>query len=187
MDLTFTAIQQFLLHHIWLAPFMYIALHILCAICFIPCSPMAIIAGVLWGKWLGLSFSITGALLASCTTFALARWCMRTPIYNFLNKRYSKTDWFLEQTQKHGWKFVASVQLNPIAPASTLGYLFGVTAIEFSTYASLTLALMLPLQILLVVLGDSFAKAYVGKLSWSIFAIFLIGIITLLLFKKRKK
>ncbi|MDP1615079.1 MAG: VTT domain-containing protein, partial [Methylococcales bacterium] len=116
----FEWIHYFLMQHPILSPLLYLVLHILCAVLIIPCSPMAVIAGALWGQWLGLGCSMLAAFLSSCVTFGLARYFLKAPLYRFFSRRYSKTDWFLDQTENHGWNFVAYVQLNPAAPRSTL-------------------------------------------------------------------
>lgn len=175
--------QSLLLQHALLSPIFYVLFHIVFAICLIPCSPMALIAGAIWGKWLGLGLSILAAFLSSCTTFCLSRRLLKKKIYALLSKRYSKTDWFLQQTKQHGWKFVASVQLNPAAPASTLGYLFGLTGIELSRYALLTLLFMMPLQVILVIVGDSFSKALLGQLSWIILGGLMVLISAIAVYK----
>ncbi len=167
MSTVFSGIQFFLSQHPVLAPFIYVLSHIFFAICLIPCSPMAVIAGVLWGKWLGLCMSILAAFISSCVTFSLSRFFLHDKIYAFLSKRYSKTDWFMEKTQTHGWKFVAAIQLNPAAPGSSLGYLFGLTRIAFSVYAFFLLLFMLPLQLVLVICGDSFFTILKGQMSWA--------------------
>src|SRR3990167_8045737 len=82
-----------------LSPILFTIFHMACAICIIPCSPMPVIAGLLWGKWLGLGISIFAAFVSACTTFWLARIFFRKTIYAFLAKRFKKTDWFLEQTE----------------------------------------------------------------------------------------
>jgi uncharacterized membrane protein YdjX (TVP38/TMEM64 family) len=172
--------QVFLAHHSILAPILYTVFHVIFAVCIIPCSPMAVIAGVLWGKWLGLAISIFAACLSSFVTFWLARIFFRKRLYDFFSKRYKKTDWFLEQTRKNGWKFVATVQLNPAAPGSTLGYIFGLTEISFSVYAFFLLLFMLPLQIILVMCGDSLLWLLSGKAPWILLAIMLLAIVYLL-------
>ena len=176
----FEWMQAFLAHHAVLAPFVYIFVHVVCAVCVIPCSPMAVIAGALWGKWLGLGMSISAAFLSSCTTFWLARRFFHKRVYAFLVKKFAKTDWFLEQTRKNGWKFVATVQLNPVAPGSTLGYLFGLTNISFLVYACFLLVFMLPLQIILVLCGDSMPELLSGKVPWVLLLVMLCAIAYLL-------
>ena len=178
MTVIFQYLQDFLIQHTLLSPIVYILSHIVFAIFLIPCSPMAVIAGAIWGKWLGLFISILSAFLASCSTFLLSRFYLKKRIYHFLNKRYSRTDWFLEQTKKHGWKFVAYVQLNPAAPGSTLGYLFGLTNIEFPKYAMYLFVFMLPLQLLLVFIGASLSSILTGKIAWLVLEI-PIGLLTI--------
>lgn len=182
----FAWIQIYLAQHTILAPFLYTIFHVVFAVCLIPCSPMALIAGMLWGKWLGLVISIFAAFLSSCTTFWLARRFFQRRIYAFLIKRFPKTDWFLEQTRKSGWKFVATVQLNPAAPGSTLGYLFGLTKISFSVYAFFLLIFMLPLQLVLVLCGDSMPQLISGKVSWILLLVMSLGIAYLLYGVKRE-
>ncbi|MDF1757367.1 MAG: VTT domain-containing protein [Legionellaceae bacterium] len=176
----FDWVQIFLAHHVILAPILYVVFHIIFAVCIIPCSPMAVIAGMLWGKGLGLGISILAAFLSSCTTFWLARIFFRKRVYNFLSKRYKKTDWFLEQTKKQGWKFVATVQLNPAAPGSTLGYIFGLTDISFVVYAFFLLLFMMPLQFILVLCGDSMPILLAGRTPWVLLGIMLLVILYLL-------
>lgn len=155
IDILFSIIQNFLMAHPIGSPFIYVLTHIVLAVAIIPCSPMTVIAGAIWGKWVGLLISIFSASLSSFFTFFLSRRLFRDAAYRFFRARYPKTDWLLAQTQKHGWKFVALVQLNPLAPASTLGYLFGLTRISFPVYAMFTLLFMIPLQVALVFLGDA--------------------------------
>ena len=166
LSVFFHGVQSFLADHAVLSPIAFIFSHILFAVFLVPCSPMAVIAGALWGKWLGLGISLLAAFLSSCTTFWVSRRFLREKMYRFLVKRYPKTDWFLEKTKIHGWKFVATVQLNPAMPGSTLGYLFGLTRIEFWVYAGFLFVFMLPLQILLVLCGDSFSKISSGAFPW---------------------
>lgn len=182
----FAQLQSYLAVHTLLAPFVFAFFHIVFAVCIIPCSPMALIAGALWGKWLGLGISIASAFLASCTTFALARLLFRKKIYSFLVKKYAKTDWFLEQTKKHGWKFVAFTQLNPAAPGSTLGYIFGLTEISFSVYAIFLLVFMLPLQVILVLCGDSMPTLLTGKMPWLLLLVMLLVILYFVYGAKRE-
>ena len=167
MDLAwfFDCLTVFLVQHPLEAPLFFILMHLVFAVCLLPCSPMALIAGALWGTWTGLLISVAAAFLSSCMTFGLSRFFLKERIVRFLSKRYPHTDWFFEQTKKHGWKFVAFIYLNPTAPASTSGYLFGLTKIDFNVYALLILVFMLPLQILLVVFGSAFTTSL---LRWNL-------------------
>lgn len=180
-------LQTFLAHHAIIAPIIFAVTHIFFAVFLIPCSPMPIIAGALWGKWLGLIISTVSAVLSSCTTFWLSRRFFKKRIYAFLSKRYAKTDWFLEQTKKHSWKFIASIQTNPAAPASTFGYLFGLSSIDFPVYAFFSFVFNLPLQIILVMFGDSVPTLLKSKIGLIFSVVLLAALIFILLKKKAPK
>lgn len=184
----FQWVQHYLMLHPLLSPLIYTALHILFAVCLIPCSPMAVIAGMLWGKWFGFSISVFAAFLSTCFTFGLSRLFLKNKIYQFLRKRYPRTDWFLEKTKRHGWKFVAAVQLNPSAPGSALGYLFGLTTIGFRVYAFYLLLFMLPLQLLLVFVGDSVSKIIdTTKIPWFFLEIVIMILAVYFFYRMRTK
>ena len=75
---------------------------------------------------------------------------------------------------------MATVQLNPAAPGSSLGYLFGLTGIAFSVYAFFLILFMLPLQIILVICGDSFPRLFTGNMLWIIAAVMVVVVVYLL-------
>ena len=160
IDGTIGLMQDFLQHHATLAPFVFILIHIGLAMCMLPCSPLTFAAGVLWGTAGGLAISILAALLSSFMTFWLARRFFRTRVHAFLRRRFPAVDRILDATERHGLKFVAAVQLNPALPASTFGYLFGLTNIGFPLYAGASLLFMLPLQLLLVAGGGSLGPLF---------------------------
>lgn len=160
-------IQHYLLIHPFFSPLLFIFFHILFASCFLPCSPLSVIAGLLWGNWGGLAIASSAAFLSSCCTFGLSRIFLKHKIYQFLILRYPRTEWFLASAKKHEGKFIASVQLNPIVPGSTLGYLFGLTHIDFAVYARYLVLCMLPPQLLLVGAGSSlFQVINAEKMPW---------------------
>ena len=136
-----------------LAPAIFIALHCAAAAAFLPCSPFTFAAGFLWGPGLGLAISVIAALAASCCTFLIARflsgaeWRDRTAA--------SAAGRMLAGLANFGWKGVAIAQLNPVLPASALGYVFGLSPLKLRTYAGAAFIAMLPLQTLFVMAGAS--------------------------------
>ena len=152
--------------HPYLAPALFIAVHVLLAVCLLPCSPMTLLAGVLWGGRLGFVLSLAGALASMAVTFALARGVLRDRIEGFLLRRYPRVAELLGKAVEHDWKLIAAVQLNPAVPGSSLGYPFGLTRIPFLRYLSLSFVFMLPLQLLLVQTGDSVVGAITATRSF---------------------
>ncbi|MHB8621943.1 MAG: TVP38/TMEM64 family protein [Sulfuricaulis sp.] len=163
----------FLQNHRISAPVFFVLIHTLLAAFFIPCSPLTIIAGILWGQQYGILFATLGALSASCFTFIVGRYLAADYIRRHLNK--ATVTWALRQADKYGWKAVAFTQMNPVFPSSTLGYLYGLTHISFKTYIVTTLLFMLPLQIAFVSVGQSTRNILFGDTeNFLIPAIFMV-------------
>jgi len=173
-------IEDILVRHPALAPAAYIAVHAIAAAAFVPCSPLTLLAGFLWGPYTGLAYSIAGALAAACFTFMLSRTVLRTAFRNYLE--HPVVAGVIGTLNRHEWRLVALAQLNPVVPASSLGYLFGLSTIPFGQFLAASFVFMLPLQIALVSFGVStrhalFAGDFAGFGAW-----FLLGAVVLLVF-----
>jgi uncharacterized membrane protein YdjX (TVP38/TMEM64 family) len=133
----------------------YVGLHVACAVLCLPCSPFTFIAGSLWGLWPGLPISSGSALLAAGVTFAIGRSApgrfggrvlARLP---FVRRAAGIAAKILGM----GWQSVVLVQGNPLVPASSVGYVFGLTGIAPRTFLVATYLATLPLQAVLVATG----------------------------------
>lgn len=131
----------------------FIVLHTAAAIVFLPCSPFTALAGVLWDQPYAVLYSMAGAISGSCATFALGRTIGGDLIRNKL--RHKAVTWAFAQVEARGWETVAFTQINPVFPASTLGYVFGLSRISFRVYLFTSVIFMLPLQLILVSLGQT--------------------------------
>lgn len=136
-----------------IAPILFIALHMLAAALFIPCSPLTVMSGFLWGPLYGMLYAVLGAICSSCFTFIVARYLGSDYFRGKID--YSIIKWLFDQVDKNGWKVIAFTQINPIFPASTLGYFYGLSNISFKVYLFTTLLFMLPMSIILVWFGQS--------------------------------
>ena len=173
-------IQPILAQYPLVAPMVFIAAHTLMAVFFLPCSPMTLLAGVLWGGGYGLAISMLAALASSATTFLLSRSFLHGKIENFLVHRYPKVTELLAQAALHDWKIIAVSQLNPLVPASTLGYAFGLSPITLKRYILFSAIFMLPLQLLFVLTGYSVIGLFVSGGQWGV-ALALIFLVAMLL------
>ena len=140
-----------------LAPLLFVIIHMVMAILILPCSPLTLMAGALWGGVYGLSLSIVGALASSAATFLLSRSLFHDRIHNFLLRRYPSVTNILARSATHDWKLVAVTQLNPMLPASVMGYVFGLTHLSLARYMLLSAIFMIPLQVLFVYTGHTVA------------------------------
>jgi uncharacterized membrane protein YdjX (TVP38/TMEM64 family) len=160
------------------APLVFIGVHTLMAVLFLPCSPMTLIAGALWGSTYGLFVSICAAMASSATTFLLSRSFLHGTIERLLVHRYPKIANLLAQVAVHDWKIIAVIQMNPLIPASAIGYVFGLSQITFIRYLLFSGIFMLPLQALFVVTGHSVTSLFAVDGNWRIALALIFLVIT---------
>jgi uncharacterized membrane protein YdjX (TVP38/TMEM64 family) len=145
---------------------------------------MTLLAGVLWGGGYGLSISMLAALASSATTFLLSRSFLHGKIENFLVHRYPKVTELLAQAALHDWKIIAVSQLNPLVPASTLGYVFGLSTITLKRYILFSAIFMLPLQLLFVLTGHSVIGWFVSGGHWGVALVSMVLVAVFLILSK---
>jgi len=167
------------------APLVFIGVHTLMAVFFLPCSPMTLMAGALWGSTYGLVVSICAAMMSSATTFLLSRSLLHSKIERLLLHRYPKFAGLLSQVVIHDWKLIAVSQINPLIPASTMGYIFGLSQIAFTRYLLFSGIFMLPLQALFVVTGHSVTSLFTTDGHWEMALALIIIVIAVSLVTKR--
>jgi len=178
----FGLVHQFLAQYPLVAPILFICIHALMAALFIPCSPMTLMAGALWGQSHGIVISMIAAIVSSSTTFLLSRSFLRSKIERFLLRRYPKAALLLSRTAAHDWKIIAVAQMNPMIPASTMGYIFGLCEIPFLRYVLLSGLFFLPLQIMFVFTGHSAINLIDSqqKIGYSIATILFMIVVVLM-------
>lgn len=159
----------------------FVFIQVIFAVFLIPCSPLTIFAGILWGHF-GILVSLLASLVSTISTFLLSRYFL----HEYFRKKFSKTTnfrWLSIQISNHGWKIIATTQLNPIAPASALGYLYGLTNIKLTTYSFFSFLFSIPLVVALTVFGSGFFSILQNKYNSLLFmlaALFLMGLYFLL-------
>lgn len=143
---------SYCLRHPVLAPFILILAQLLLASFALPCSPLTILAGVLWGLEIGILYSTSATMLSSLWTFFLGRFVLR--------KRFEKTmqlSWWPKifgLVSRHKWKASMIAHANPVFPGSSLGYVFGMSDVPVWSYLFGALLGTLPLQLMMVGMGD---------------------------------
>ena len=142
-------------NHEFLSPFIFIIAHILLAILFLPCSPMSLMAGIIWGNQKGLILSILASLLSCTSTFIIARYIFREKIKKYIKVKYPEAISYISISEKKDWKYIALTQINPILPASALGYLYGLSNVSIIRFIIFSTIFMIPLQYVTVILGSS--------------------------------
>lgn len=146
-----SALETGLAHYPALAPLILVGLQIVLASFVLPCGPVTMLAGVLWGFWFGVLYSLGATVVASLWTFLLGRYVLREWLH-----RQAQRDWqrkVLELIDRYSWKASMLAHANPVFPGSSLGYVFGASNVSLGSFAVGALLGILPLQLMLVGLG----------------------------------
>ena len=115
--------QSFLISYANLGPFILIISQIYLTMFFLPCLPLTLISGMLWGTYYVLELSIAGTLTLSSIAFLFSRYLLRTRMKSIFEYRFPKISIFLEKISYYNWNVIAILQLNPLILASSLGKL----------------------------------------------------------------
>ncbi len=116
----------------------------------LPCSVFTLVAGSIWGWEKGFVISIIATLISSTTTYFLGRYFFSKTCPEVIIRAYKK----IPRLASIG-SFLASVlvHINPIFPASALGYFFGINKLRFIPYILGCLVGTIPLQFIFVYLS----------------------------------
>ena len=133
----------------------YMIVFVLAGMFFIPISGMILMAGTLYGFWLGYLLAAVSAMLAVGVTYALGRKLWRQRVED-LRKGHPRFESVLEAVSKHGPILVFLIRLNPFLPFSVLNYLFTIPKMDVRKYLLSSFLAMTP---------DIFFYLYVGHVG----------------------
>ncbi len=159
---------------IW-APIIYILMHTLAPVFFIPALPLTIAAGVLFGPIYGIVYTSIGLTLGACGSFLISRYITS----EFLDNRINHKTWntINKNIDKFGWQSIIITRIFLLMPSIILNYVYGLTTIRFSHYALSSFFCMIIISIIFIPLSSSIPHLIQGNLP----ATFIIGISILII------
>ena len=142
----------------WTRPFgslgvtVYALVYALAAMLCVPCLPLTIGAGILFGPVRGLLVVVCGTAVAAAGGFLAARHMHRGRILEWLRKKpgFRAVD---SAINREGWKIVFLLRMVPL-PFGLSNYFYGLTGLNLSYYLLATLGGMLPGNAVFVYLGS---------------------------------
>jgi len=146
-----------------IAPFVFIAIHILGSLFFVPRTLLALGAGMVFGIWWGVVWAAVGSLVGAVAGLLAARY-----VYAGFTRQIDPTRlrMLLARAERGGWRMVAILRLVPIIPHSLTNYALGLTRIGIGPYALGSLVGQLPLTIAYADLGAAGGRVIIGGADW---------------------
>jgi uncharacterized membrane protein YdjX (TVP38/TMEM64 family) len=145
------------------APLVFIALHIIASLTFVPRSLLGLAAGIVFGVWWGLVWAALGSVVGALAGFLLARY-VHSAVFD--RARWTRFAAILERTERGGWRMVTLIRLVPVIPHSLSNYALGMTRLSVGDYTIGSLLGQLPLTVATVDLGAAGERAMRGATDW---------------------
>lgn len=125
----------------------------------IPGALITMLAGVVYGPWLGTAVVSPASVLGASVAFLLGRSVLRAAVERKMagSRRFAALQTAM---RREGFKILVLVRLSPVFPYSVVNYAFGITPLPLGAYAFGSWLAMLPGTFLYVYLG-----ATVGDLA----------------------
>ncbi len=138
----------------------FILLFILITI-FIPSTPFMVLAGILFGFWYGLLYTIIGGLLSSILVFEISRILGKEWIDKILNKKNAKyINKYNNRLERGALLDLILLRIAPIMPFNVLNILMGISKMGRRNYILGTLIGLAPSNFLSVYIGTFLTKIF---------------------------
>ncbi len=162
------AIRTAIEAHPAIAPLLFLLLHIVASLLFVPRTLMGLVAGGVFDFWWGLLWAATGSVLGAVAGFLIARY-VNSGVIDL--ESLPKLGPVLQRAEAGGWRAVTMLRLIPVIPHSFSNYALGLTRLSLGGYALGSLLGQLPMTIAYVSFGAAGGRAVAGGQDWLLPAI----------------
>jgi uncharacterized membrane protein YdjX (TVP38/TMEM64 family) len=111
----------------------YVIIFVAASVFFIPISGLLLVAGTLYGFWMGYLLAAFSGLLSVAITYGLGKKLWRSRV-EALRHDHPRFESIYEAISKHGPILVFLIRLNPLLPFGVLNYLFTIPKLDFRKY-----------------------------------------------------
>lgn len=167
----------------------YILLFSILPIFFFPVPILALAAGISFGLFEGVIYTIIGAMINSSIMFIMAKKFAKDKVLKIFKKKISKKwyDKIINAEKNKGIFIIFLMRLLPIAPYNVINYLSGLTEISFFKYSLATFFGIIPGTFVFLNVGDKAINIYSNEFIISIIAFIVLTIVSFVLIKKFDK
>lgn len=149
----------------------FLAANVVANLLMVPAWIFPVAAGAAFGLGWGLVAATIAAGMAAVVAFLASRHLLRGRLEKKV-RGHATFKAFEKAVAGDGWKVVALMRLSPLFTSGMKSYFFGLTRIRLGTYASASLAGMLPGIALKVFIGAAGRDALErGPLGWGLLAL----------------
>lgn len=171
------------------ASFIYILLFSILPIFFFPVPILAIAAGISFGLFEGVLYTIIGAMINSSIMFVMAKKFAKDKVVELFKTKISEK-WYNKMIaieKNNGFLIIFLLRLLPIAPYNVINYLSGLTEISFLRYSLATFLGIIPGTFVFLNVGDKAINVYSVEFVISLLGFLLLTIFSIILIKKVDK
>ncbi len=158
--------QQTLEHQIAslgaVGPVAFALIYLMATLCLVPGWVLTVTAGAIFGLSLGFVTVSTSSVIAATTGFFISRYLARAKVERMAetNPKFRAMDRVIRDG---GWKIVALTRLSRVVPFSLQNYVYGLTAMRWSSFCLTTWLAMMPGIFAYVYLGSVARTAVAGE------------------------
>lgn len=171
------------------ASFVYILLFSILPIFFFPVPILAIAAGISFGLFEGILYTIIGAMINSSIMFIMAKKFAKDKVIEIFKTKISEK-WYnkmIAVEKNNGFLIIFLLRLLPIAPYNVINYLSGLTEISFLRYSLATFLGIFPGTFVFLNVGDKAINVYSIEFLIAILGFLLLTVFSIILIKKVDK
>ena len=138
--------EELVQNNLWMASLIYVVLTAVgCVVLALPGVTFAILAGLIFGPWLGTLLCSVATTIGAMAAFLAGRFFLQESIKPVVMKNKYLKKWLFDQDNDKNTIFVLMItRLVPLFPYNLQNFAYGITDIKFSTYSLCSLLFMLP-------------------------------------------
>lgn len=150
----------------------------------VPTSLLTVIAGNIFGPFVGLALSMFSSFIAASIAFYLARFFGKPLVDKLIGKKTLKLD---ENIEKNGFIIMLLMRLSIVFPFDPLGYASGLTKIKYRDFILGTMLGILPEMTVYSFMGRNISHPFSKVFILPILFVMFLASFSYFVYKKYKK
>lgn len=166
--------------HFFLAALLYIFITIAgCVLLALPGVTFAVLAGVLFGPWLGTALCLLATTLGAVAAFLAARYFLRDWLKPLVMKNPLLKRYLFDEADRSAILLLLITRIVPLFPYNLQNFAYGITEIPLLPYTLYTFLFMMP-GVTLFTVGTVGLTTEEGKAGYLLLTLVLLGAVLLL-------